>query len=657
MTVTDTRAPGVHHRPRRMCPSSATGPANTAEIQAWLDSAAATDTCGGAVVTNDYTGLSDDCGATGSAMVTWTATDDCGTQAFHSATVTVVDTTPPVFTSTPGDVWFECDGAGNTAQIQAWLDSAAASDTCGGVTVVNDFVGLSDDCGATGSAYVTWTATDDCGVQNTHSATVTVVDTTAPSFTFAPTNLTIECGSTDHTAAIQAWLNSAAASDVCGGVMITNDFVAISPGCGNTGGSLVTWTAEDDCGLQTIHSATVQIVDTTPPVFTTAPTNVTFECDGSGNTAEVQAWLNSAAATDQCAGVIVTNDFVALSDDCGATGSAYVTWTATDDCGLQETHSATVTVADTTSPSIDTAAGDLTVECDGAGNAADLSGWLTAYGGAAASDACGGVSWSDDYASLTAGCAATGAALVTFTATDDCMNDASTAATFTIEDTTAPDITCPADASVTLPDPSDPSATGEATADDDCGTVPDIDYADQAPVHVQYCPTTTNTTRVWTATDECGIPATCEQVIEIIEPIPAGYCCNPTDGTLTVIDDGDPCTEDICNELTGAVTHPDNGLCHACCNLYGIGTCDLTLQAVCPDAAENFHIGEDCSTDSDGDGVADPCDMCPGVDDTVYGPNCGAAIPTMSEWGLLVLALLMLSAGKVYFGTRRMAAD
>ena len=60
--------------------------------------------------------------------------------------------------------------------------------------------------------------------------------------------------------------------------------------------------------------------------------------------------------------------------------------------------------------------------------------------------------------------------------------------------------------------------------------------------------------------------------------------------------------------------------------------------------------------DSDGDGVPDCIDQCPGVDDAVFAPECKGAIPTLSEWGLVILALLLLAGGKVYFNRRRRAA-
>ncbi|MCH8914079.1 MAG: IPTL-CTERM sorting domain-containing protein, partial [Planctomycetes bacterium] len=53
--------------------------------------------------------------------------------------------------------------------------------------------------------------------------------------------------------------------------------------------------------------------------------------------------------------------------------------------------------------------------------------------------------------------------------------------------------------------------------------------------------------------------------------------------------------------------------------------------------------------DEDGDGFLDCVDQCRGVDDAIFAPACDGAIPTLSEWGLAILALLLLVGGKVYF--------
>ena len=203
------------------------------------------------------------------------------------------------------------------------------------------------------------------------------------------------------------------------------------------GAYLRTYTATDDCGNVSTAEQIITLVDDVAPVIEMEAADETVECDGMGNMAALNAWLDSnggASATDNCSNIEWSNDFEALSDDCGATGSVTVIFTATDDCDNASSTSATFTIEDTTAPDM-TAASDETVQCDGMGNVEALNAWLANYGGATASDVCGNVTWSSNYEGLSDDCGATGSATVTFTATDDCGNASSTT-TFTIEDTT-----------------------------------------------------------------------------------------------------------------------------------------------------------------------------------------------------------------------------
>ena len=59
--------------------------------------------------------------------------------------------------------------------------------------------------------------------------------------------------------------------------------------------------------------------------------------------------------------------------------------------------------------------------------------------------------------------------------------------------------------------------------------------------------------------------------------------------------------------------------------------------------------------DGDQDGVADCIDQCPGINDGIFAPGCEGAIPTVSDWAVVIMALSLLAAGKVYFGGRRAA--
>lgn len=104
----------------------------------------------------------------------------------------------------------------------------------------------------------------------------------------------------------------------------------------------------------------------------------------------------------------------------------------------------------------------------------------------------------------------------------------------------------------------------------------------------------------------------------------ASFCEGDTDGDGVDAVCGDPCPID----------NPDD--------TDGDGVCDSVDR--CP--------GFDDSIDSDGDGVSNGCDLCNGVDDAAFGPECDGAIPTISAWGLVVLTLMVLVGGKIYFGSR-----
>jgi gliding motility-associated-like protein len=524
-TIRDTTAPSIDVKAEDAT-VECDGQGNTQQLQAWLTShggASASDICSGVNWSNDYAGLSDGCGNTGSAYVTFTATDSCGNSTSTSATFTIRDTTAPSIDVKAEDATVECDGQGNTQQLQAWLTShggASASDICSGVNWSNDYAGLSDGCGNTGSAYVTFTATDSCGNSTSTSATFTIRDTTAPSIDVKAEDATVECDGQGNTQQLQAWLMShggASASDICSGVNWSNDYAGLSDGCGNTGSAYVTFTATDSCGNSTSTSATFTIRDTTAPSIDVKAEDATVECDGQGNTQQLQAWLMShggASASDICSGVNWSNDYAGLSDGCGNTGSAYVTFTATDSCGNSTSTSATFTIRDTTAPSIDVKAEDATVECDGQGNTQQLQAWLTSHGGASASDICSGVNWSNDYAGLSDGCGNTGSAYVTFTATDSCGNSTSTSATFTIRDTTAPTFigTLPTDENTC--DQVTPPAV--LTAVDNCGSAHVI-YSERIDSVSQL--NTTIYTRTWIAIDECNNTKKHTQTIKVSDII------------------------------------------------------------------------------------------------------------------------------------------
>ena len=190
--------------------------------------------------------------ATGSAMVTWTAIDDCGNFVTTSATFTVVDTTPPTITPGASNLTVECDGSGNSAELNAWLAGHGVPrrpDICcdsGEMDWSHNFSGLSDECCATGSATVTFTVTDDCGNWATTAATFTIVDTTPPTISGCPDDIVVpaDAGGCD---AVVTWTEPTAMDVCCDVVPWTTRSHAPDDTFG-TGTTTVTYTFTDACG-------------------------------------------------------------------------------------------------------------------------------------------------------------------------------------------------------------------------------------------------------------------------------------------------------------------------------------------------------------------------------------------------------------------------
>lgn len=239
-------------------------------IQSWLDNhggASATGFCGDLIWSDNYTNLSDECGVTGSALVTFTAVDECGSTE-TVATVTVTDTAPPFLEQEATPLLVECDGNGNNAQINAWLNiqgGAIASDAGGDVSWDSSILGIEGGCGMTGVTTFLFFAEDECGNNISPLATYIIEDHTAPEIQTAATDTIIECGLPNTQAILQSWLDrqgGAQASDLCGSILWTNDFTVGLDTCHASTGVTVIFIAMDECGNSDSTTAIVTLMGT-----------------------------------------------------------------------------------------------------------------------------------------------------------------------------------------------------------------------------------------------------------------------------------------------------------------------------------------------------------------------------------------------------------
>ena len=441
---------------------------------------------------------------------TWSLSDSCGNKAADQVqTITVKDNIAPTFKK-PDDIEIFKDE-------QCYADDSPANtgyptevaDNCSTELEPTFTDEVSPICEGSYTITRTWNLMDDCGNESAPQVQIiTVTDNLPPVYTPAQDE-TVECSPGGCTYYIQlfdsfndGWqgdtvdvivngevvLDDLTLADLFGGeepIEGENDPIPFQV---NTGDNIMTFFVVGAFAGE----ASWEVLDADQNMVATGdgdtPVDITADCgeDGLSSDEKFAAWLannGGATAFDNCSEVVWTNNSQGLSDLCGNTGSETVTFTATDDCGNFITTTATFTIEDTTPPSIDKDAMDMTVECDGNGNVDALNAWLDSYGGAMASDVCGSISWSHDFEGLSDDCGATGSATVTFTVMDECENASTTTATFTIEDTTAPEFTyVPADR-LDLECGVDEVPTDEALAGDECGMVDvsSIDYYTNTP--------------------------------------------------------------------------------------------------------------------------------------------------------------------------------
>ena len=253
---------GAEDAPQLTCPPDLTvecdGAGNDAVLTAWLAGTSVGSVCDGLTVSNNFTALEGDCGATGHATVTWTAQDDCGRDSCQ-ARFTIVDITAPEI-SGPGDLSFDCDESGTQTELVDWLDSVTGDDACGDVVITFERDDVDFDCKAT----IRWTGEDECGNADTHSGELIIEgDETAPILTrIGAPALVLECG-------VDAYVElGASVTDRCDATI----FVVIGGNAVDdqtTDIYVVSYTATDLCG----HSAaqqtrTITVEDTLAPTTT-----------------------------------------------------------------------------------------------------------------------------------------------------------------------------------------------------------------------------------------------------------------------------------------------------------------------------------------------------------------------------------------------------
>ncbi len=374
----------------------------------------------------------------GTTTVNCSVTDSGNLSATGSFSVTVQDTTGPSLSLS--NVTAEATGGSGAAVTY----TASANDLVDGPVAIN----CSPASGSTfglGTNVVNCSATDAHSNTSTGSFNVIVQDTTAPVLAL-PADITAEATGPSGAAVTY----TASASDLVDGPVAVNCL----PASGSTfglGTNAVNCSATDAHSNTASGSFNVTVRDTTPPVVT-VPSNMTKEATGP-NGATVTF---SASALDIVDGAVTTTCSPA-SGSTFALGTTNVNCSAADAHGNTGSASFSVTVVDTTPPTLSLPA-NITAEATGP------SGAVVTFSASASDLVDGPVAISCSPASGST--FALGTTPVSCSATDAHSNTASGSFNVTVQDTTAPTLILPANITAFASGNSSAVVTYTASAND-----------------------------------------------------------------------------------------------------------------------------------------------------------------------------------------------
>ena len=510
-----------------------------------------TDNCTGLIFSADQSSFT--CVDLGTNTITLTITDGNSNTATCSSNVTVIDTIAPVAViDTLSNITSECS-------VTSLVDPTATDNCTGIITVTNDASLPISGEGTT--TVVTWTYDDGNGNTSSQTQNVIIDDITSPVVTCPGDQTETPVANCEFT--LPDYTGLASITDNCS----TTSTIIQSPTAGTTiTGTTTLWMIGDD-GNGNIDSCSFDVIllDFVAPTAICQDASIYMDSLGS---AILNADDLDGGSTDNCSGLSFAASQSLFS--CSEIGSNVITLTVTDGNSNTATCSSIVTVIDTIAPLVDidtlTAFGECSITVTPPTATDNCTGLITGT--------------TTDPLIYTV----QGTYTINWTYVDGNGNLTNQTQEVTVNDTTAPVVTCPGDqteAPIANCEFTMFDYTGLASATDNCSTTTTITQS-PAPGTV-----INGNQVVWMIADDgLGNLDSCSFTVILEDFIsPTAVCQDATFylDTLGVItingSDLDGGSTDNCMglTLTASVT---NFTC------FDIGTMDVTLTAT--DGSGNF---------------------------------------------------------------------
>jgi len=392
------------------------------------------------------------CQATGQ-NVFFEATDSCGGRIIAPGLIQISPSAPLSFVQLARDTTIQCDADSFMTIYQTWVDNyggAVVSNNCL-VSWDSTIVQSHSPCGLIDTVWATFHAISVCQDTISTSAVFIAEDNVAPVFTSAPRDTTLNCTNLGY---LKQWLDSAGESEVEDNCTvnslldITSDFSQIDGQCGST---IVTFMVSDGCGNATVDSATLTIVDDTPPTILAFPESFNVSIADSTFQTSIHYWLDvtlpqnleeNVEILDLCTKSASSFDWDHDYADQlvpGQCDSTIVNISIRDVCGNQVDTNLIIYAVDDKAPYFEIAPDTLSLLCslDVAVFDSQLEAWKDNSGGAVFTDEIG-TNWTVTNLEEDSVQQLCGHYDVLFTVTDDCGNSSSIKGVVQVTDDSPP---------------------------------------------------------------------------------------------------------------------------------------------------------------------------------------------------------------------------
>ncbi len=494
----------------------------------YTDAAAASDNCDADVEITQSPAVGSVINGQGTTqVVTLTAKDDAGNTSTSNFTLTLIDTTPPQFTCESDqdvDVNANCSFV-----IPDYGTLIPTTDNCDTNVIVQQSIAAGTIITGVGETRtITLTATDDSNNTTQCSFTITLTDGIAPTITSCQGDISksLDAGCDylleDFTDEIEATDNCTDGTNIT----YTQSPAPGTPLSGDGTIHTITLTATDEYNNSATCTFDITIEDTTAPTITLCQSDLSKDLD-AGCDYVLEDFTDQIEATDNC--TISTNITYTQSPVPGTLFSGdgtthTITLTATDEYNNSASCTFDITIEDTTSPTISALPPNVTLTAGDNGKATHT--WTNP----SISDNC------DQTLNITSTHTSGyefpfGDHTVTFTATDDALNQSTASFTVKVEDHTPPVIAdLPEDVTLTAAENGKAVyAWTDPNVEDNCDATPEIvsDYPSGYPFTIG------RTQVTFTATDDSGNKSQ-EDFLVVVEDKTAPVISNmPGDITLS----------------------------------------------------------------------------------------------------------------------------